>query len=63
MPEDRNDKLVRVHLDTLARLEAYRSHPRETANDLINIALNMTERFTRYRDHKGRFIPTHKEEP
>lgn len=33
-------KQIKVHLDTLDRLEKYRTHPRETLDDLINNVLN-----------------------
>jgi hypothetical protein len=36
-------KQIKVHLDTLDRLEKYRTHPRETLDDLINNVLNQVE--------------------
>ena len=37
---------VRLHRDTLVKLEALRTHPRETPDDLINNSLKTSEGLT-----------------
>jgi hypothetical protein len=59
---DRNDKLVRIHNDTLSRLELYRTHYRDTPNDLINHALDKLFKLEPRRDGHGRFVKDTTEE-
>ena len=35
---------IRIHVNTVERLSKYRTHPRETIDDLINNALNLQEK-------------------
>ena len=49
---ERTDKIVRLHLDTCNRLEAIRTYPRETIDDLVNKALNSLDIFCEGVDNK-----------
>lgn len=53
---DRTDKVARLHNGTLTRLEAFRTHPRDTMDDLINRALDKADTLNRLHDNKGRFV-------
>ena len=35
---------IRIHVHTVERLGKYRTHPRETIDDLINNALNLSDK-------------------
>lgn len=53
---DRNDKVARLHNETYTRLEAFRTHPRDTTDDIINHIIDILDSFKRQRNNKGQFI-------
>ncbi len=58
---NRNDKVARLHNETFDRLESFRTHPRDTVDDMVNHLLDKLDKMNRHRDDKGKFIKQPKE--